>query len=62
MKKALAEKKYNAIYRYPKASNKYVKDFYKNKESSYLKYFGINNLYICIIGQCYKKFQVNKFE
>ena len=48
MEKALAEKKYNTIYRYPTASNKYMKDCYKNKESSYLKHFVeklVTNLY-----------------
>ena len=31
--------------RYAKANNKYKNDYNKNKESSYLKYWNINNFY-----------------
>ena len=31
----------HAIHRYAKASNKYMKDYDKNKESSYLKFLNI---------------------
>ena len=34
----------NAIYQYAKVSNKYIKDFDKNKESSYLNYWDVDNL------------------
>ena len=28
----------HSIYRYGKANNKYMKDYYKNKEPSYIQY------------------------
>ena len=33
------------IHQYVKANTKYIKNYEKNKESSYLKYWDINNLY-----------------
>ena len=50
---------YNAIYRYAKANNKYMKDHDKNKELSFLNYWDVNNLYGWAIWQ---KLSVNNFE
>ena len=36
--------KCDAIHRYVKTSNKYMKDYNKNKESSYVKYWDTNDL------------------
>ena len=49
----------HAIHRYVKANNKFMKDYDENKESSYLKYWHVNNLYGCTILQ---KLPVNNFE
>ena len=47
------------IYRYAKANNKYLKDYHKNKESSYIQYWYVNNLYGWEILQ---KLPINNFE
>ena len=49
----------DAINRYKKANNKYMKDCEKNKESSYLTYWNVNNLYGWSISQ---NLSVNGFE
>ena len=35
----------HAVYWYVKANSKYMKDYDKNKESLYLKYWDVNDLY-----------------
>ena len=49
----------HAMHQYAKANNKYMKDYDKNKESSYLRYWDVNDLYNWAILQ---KLPVNKFE
>ena len=50
---------FHSIYRYAKSNNKYIKDYGKNKESSYLQYWDVNNLYGWAMSQ---KFSLNNFE
>ena len=45
MKKELEEEYVMPSIKYAKTNKKYMKDYYKNKESIYLKYWDVNNLY-----------------
>ena len=49
----------HSIYWYEKANNKYMKDYGKNKELSYIQYWNVNNLYSWAISQ---KHLVDKFQ
>ena len=43
--RGIRERIYHAIHQYAKFNNKYMKDYDKSKESSYLKSCDVNNLY-----------------
>ena len=49
----------HSISRYAKANNKYMEDYDKNKEPSYLQYWDLNNLYGWPILE---KLLINNFE
>ena len=37
---------YHSIYQYTKFNNKYMKIYNENKESSYIQFWDVNNLYV----------------
>ena len=50
---------YHSINRYAKAIDKYMKDNDKNKESSYIQYWDVNNLHGWVMSP---KLPINNFE
>ena len=59
VQKGIREGICHSIYRYEKANNKYMKDYDKNEESSYLQYWDVNNLCGWAMSQ---KLSVNNFD
>ena len=49
----------STIYRYAQANSKYMKDWNKSKESSYLQYWDVNSLYGWAMSQ---KIPINSFK
>ena len=45
VEKGISGRIFHAIYRYAKANNKYMKNYNKDKEESFLQYLDANNLY-----------------
>ena len=59
VEKGIREGICHSINRYAKANHKYIKDYDKNKESSYLKYWDVNNLFGWALS---KKLLLNGFK
>ena len=59
MKKGVRGEICHAIHRNVKTSNKYIKNYDKDKKLSYLQYWDINNLYRWVISQ---KLPLNGFK
>ena len=59
VEKGIREGICQSVHRFAKANNKYMKDYYKNKELSYLQYCDVSNLYGWAMSQ---KLLVNNFE
>ena len=59
VEKGIKDGKCHSIHRYAKANNKYLKNYNKNKESSYIQYLDANNLYGWAMSQ---KLPVNCFK
>ena len=51
----------HAVHRYAKANNKYMKNYDKSKESSYIQYLDANNLYGAA-EKLSEKLPINEFK
>ena len=51
VEKDIRGKIFHAIHWYAEANNEYVKNYDKNKESSHLKYWDVNNLHGLAMSQ-----------
>ena len=51
VEKGIREEICHAIYRYAKANNKYMKDYNKDREESFIQYLDANNLYGWVMSQ-----------
>ena len=49
----------HAVHRYAKTNNKYMKNYDKGKESSYIQYLEANNLYGAAMSE---KLPINEFK
>ena len=49
----------HAVHRYAKANNKYMKNYDKSKEFSYIQYLDANNLYRAAMSE---KLPINGFK
>ena len=45
VEKGIRERPRHSVYQYAKANKKHIKDYNKNKESSYIQYLDVNTLY-----------------
>ena len=59
IKKGIRRGLCHSIYWYSKGDNKYMKNYNKNKESWYLQYWDLNNLYGWTMS---RKLPVNNFD
>ena len=53
---------YHSIYRYARVKDKYMNYYDKNKKSSYIQYWPVNNLYGFDINSYNLWFSKNDFE